>query len=239
MGIIGRDVQVDDDAARESLGSVDHVFACVFSPSATVLVHMSLADALNPQLSESVPAGEAYLAHDVKQPPPIDQDEEMDDLFDEDAVVDQADRYPAISSPAPYFNLFIDSTWERSHRNASVSDGGQADAISDAEQRHREAMEYAEEEDEPDQDNGHALLEQRTEASALLPNIPSPRSSDGQVRISPSSFVGFPLIRSRVGSLGCPTLSKWILNPFILTLTSARTRRMKSLPGRRTVANLL
>ena len=54
-------------------------------------------------------------------------------------------------------------------------------------------MEYAEEEDEPDPDNGHALLEQRTEATALLPNIPSPRSSDGQVRTSPSSLVGFPL----------------------------------------------
>jgi len=99
-------------------------------------------------------------------------------------------------------------------------------------------MEYAEEEDEPDQDNGHALLEQRTEASALLPNIPSPRSSDGQVRIPPSSLVGFPFTRPRVGSLGCPTLSKWILNLFILTLTLVRTRRMKSSPELRAVANL-
>ena len=199
---------------------------------------MSLADALNPQVSGNGPAGEAYLVHDVKQPPPIDQDEEMDDLFDEDAVVDQAERYSSISPPTPYSNLFIDSTWELSHRNASVSDGGQADAISDAEQRHREAMEYAEEEDEPDQDNGHALLEQRTEASALLPNIPSPRSSDGQVRIPLSSLVGFPLTRPRAGLLECRTLSKWILNPFILTLTLAQTRRMKSSPELRTVASL-
>ena len=119
-----------------------------------------------------------------------------------------------------------------------MSDGGQADAISDAEQRHREAMEYAEEEDEPDQDSGHALLEQRTEAAALLPNIPSPRSSDGQVCTSPpSSHVGIPLTRPRAGSLGCPTLSKWILNPFIPTLTLARTRKMKSLLELRTVVN--
>ena len=194
----------DGGAARESFGSVDHVFTCSSSP----LIQMSLADALNPQVSGNGPVGEAYLSHDAQQPPPVDQDEEMDDLFDEDAVVDQAERYSSVSPLAPYSNIFIDSTWEISHRNASVSDGGQADAISDAEQRHREAMEYAEEEDEPDQDSGHALLEQRTEASALLPNIPFPRSSDGQVRISPSPLVGFPLTSPRVGSLGCPTSSK-------------------------------
>ena len=241
MRIISRGVQVDDDAARESFGGGDHVSTCVSSPSATVPIRMSLADALNPLVSENGPVGEVYLAHDPKQPPSIDQDEEMDDLFDEDAVVDQAERCSTItiSPPAPYCDLFTDSTRELSHRNASVSDGGQADTISDAEQRHREAMEYAEEEDEPDQDNGHALLEQRTEAAALLPNIPSPRSSDGQVRTPPSSHVGFPLTRPRVGSSGCPTLSKWILNHSILTLTLARTRRMKSSPERKTVANLL
>ena len=119
-----------------------------------------------------------------------------------------------------------------------MSDGGQADTISDAEQRHREVMEYAEEEDEPDQDNDHALLEQRTEASALLPNIPCPKSSDGQVCTSASSLVGFPLTCPRVGSLGCPTLSKWILNPFILTLTLVRNKKMKNSPEWRTVAKL-
>ena len=118
-----------------------------------------------------------------------------------------------------------------------MSDGGLADAISDVEQRHREAMEYAEEEDEADQDDGHTLLEQRTEAAALLPNIPLPKSSDGQVCTSPSSLVRFPLTYPRVGSLGCPTLSKWILNPFILTLTLVRTRRMKNLEEQRAVVN--
>jgi len=197
---------------------------------------MSLADALNPQVSEIAPVDEAFSIHDVDHPASIDQDEEMDDLFDEDAVVDQAERY-SISPSSPYCCLFIDDTWELSHRNASVSDGGQADAISDAEQRHREAMEYAEE-DEPDQDASHALLEQRTEATALLPNIPSPKSSDGQVCTSPSSLVRFPLTCPRVGSLGCPTLSKWILNHFIPILTLVRTKRMRSSPEWRTAVNL-
>ena len=55
---------------------------------------MSLADALNPQLAEHAPVDDAYLPRDVEQSAPVDRDEEMDDLFDEDAVVDQADRYP-------------------------------------------------------------------------------------------------------------------------------------------------
>ena len=53
---------------------------------------MSLADALNPHISEHVPLDDAYPALDAHQPASIDQDEEMDDLFDEDAVVDQAER---------------------------------------------------------------------------------------------------------------------------------------------------
>ena len=199
---------------------------------------MSLADALGPQLSQSVPFNDAYLAHDAAdQPALIDQDEEMDDLFDEDAAVEQVERY-SVPPSTPCYTLFIGVAWELSHRHASVSDGGQADAISDAEQRHREAMEYAED-DEPDQDEDHALLEQRTEASALLPNVPSPRSSDGQVCTSPSYLLGFPLTPLRIGSLRCPTSSKWTLSPSILTFTLVQTKKMKSLPQQRTLVNLL
>ena len=54
---------------------------------------MSLADALNPHLSENIQLHGPYVVHDAEQPAPIDQDEEMDDLFGEDAVVDQAERY--------------------------------------------------------------------------------------------------------------------------------------------------
>jgi hypothetical protein len=80
---------------------------------------MSLADALNPHVSENIPLDDAYLARDAEQPALVDQDEEMDDLFDEDAVVDQAERY-SISPSTPYYSLFIDCTWELSHRNAST-----------------------------------------------------------------------------------------------------------------------
>ena len=62
---------------------------------------MSLADALNPHVTENIPLDDAYLAHDAEQPPSIDQDEEMDDLFGEDAVVDQAERY----SISPVFHI--------------------------------------------------------------------------------------------------------------------------------------
>lgn len=64
---------------------------------------MSLADALIPQIPEHSPVDAAYLPHDVEPPAPIDQDEEMDDLFDEDAVVDHAERC-SISPSAPYYN---------------------------------------------------------------------------------------------------------------------------------------
>ena len=183
-----------------------HPYPFILKP-VTVLTPMSLADALGPHLTENVPFDDAYLARDAEQSALIDQDEEMEDLFDENAVVDHVERC-SISPSAPYYTIFIELVWELSHRNTSVSDGGQADAISDAEQRHREAMEYAEEEEEPDQDGDHPLLEQRTEASALLPNVPSPRSSDGQVCTSPNYLLRFPLTSLRVGSLGCPTLSK-------------------------------
>lgn len=191
---------------------------------------MSLADALGPHLSENAPFDDAYSVRDAEPPALADQDEDMDDLFDENAEVDQVERY-SISPSTPHYTIFTEVPWELSHRNASVSDGGQADAVSDAEQRHREAMEYAEEEEEPDQDDGHPLLEQRTEASAFLPNVPSPRSSDGQVCTSPSCHVGFPFTPFRVGSLGCRTLLNWTLNPSIPTLTLARTKRTRNSPG--------
>lgn len=38
-------------------------------------------------------------------------------------------------------------------------------------------MEYPEQDEDP-----NALLEQHTEANAAIPNIPVPKSSDGQVR---------------------------------------------------------
>ena len=78
-----------------------HVLVRVSLSLPTAPTHMSLADALNPQISENAPVDEAHLPHDVNQPASIDQDEEMDDLFDEDAIVDQAERYSSIFTPCP------------------------------------------------------------------------------------------------------------------------------------------
>jgi len=70
---------------------------------------MSLADALNPHISESIPSGDVYPTQDTDQPATVDQDEEMDDLFDEDAVVDQAERY----SISPTFHATVYSSTVR------------------------------------------------------------------------------------------------------------------------------
>ena len=66
------------------------------------------------------------------------------------------------------------------------------DGISSSEQRHRDAMEYAEE-DEPEQ----TMEESKLEAHANIPNIPVPKSSDGKV--SPSCLSA----RGLIGHRGC------------------------------------
>lgn len=54
------------------------------------------------------------------------------------------------------------------------------DGISSPERKHREALEYAED-DEPEQ----VVEEEVLEASAQIPNIPVPRTSDGNVSTHP------------------------------------------------------
>ena len=61
------------------------------------------------------------------------------------------------------------------------------DGISTPERRHREAMEYAEEEEE-EQPAEQVLLE----ATAAIPNIPVPRSSDGNVRSLLMCQISYP-----------------------------------------------
>ncbi|TFY76502.1 hypothetical protein EWM64_g7511 [Hericium alpestre] len=90
-------------------------------------------------------------------------DEEMgDDLFGENEDVDfvkhdhtkSARRAPETKSPTP----------------ASPP----PDGLSSPDRRQRQALEY-EEEEEP-----HEVIEQRLEAAVAIPNIPVPKSSDGQ-----------------------------------------------------------
>ncbi|PCH37556.1 Leo1-domain-containing protein [Wolfiporia cocos MD-104 SS10] len=59
------------------------------------------------------------------------------------------------------------------HTPASSEHAEHADGLSSPERKHREAMEYAEEED------AAPVEEQVLEANAAIPNIPVPRSSDG------------------------------------------------------------
>lgn len=56
--------------------------------------------------------------------------------------------------------------------------GYDSDSLSQTEREHRRALEYA----EPDEPN--ALGEQIQEANVSIPNVPIPRSSDGQVSVS-------------------------------------------------------
>ncbi|KZS99696.1 uncharacterized protein LAESUDRAFT_770880 [Laetiporus sulphureus 93-53] len=58
---------------------------------------------------------------------------------------------------------------------ASSEHAEHLDGLSSLERRHREAMEYAEE----DGEGGEPIVQQVLEANAAIPNIPVPRSSDG------------------------------------------------------------
>ncbi|KAH8093303.1 Leo1-like protein-domain-containing protein [Cristinia sonorae] len=119
---------------------------------------MSLADALKDTLLvpkthaedvEMAPSEEAG-GEDSDDAPA--QDEDMQDLFGEDNtnVVDGRDDDPTTpgSSEPP-------------------------DGISSPERKHRDAMEY------PEEDEQEPLVEQVLEANAAIPNIPTPKSSDG------------------------------------------------------------
>ncbi|GJE91156.1 Leo1 domain-containing protein [Phanerochaete sordida] len=82
-------------------------------------------------------------------------DADMDDLFGDDKPADEVIHHQEAITPAS---------------------SEHADGISSPDRRHREALEYAEE-DEPEQD---IVEEEVLEASAQIPNIPVPRSSDGK-----------------------------------------------------------
>ncbi|EKM50442.1 uncharacterized protein PHACADRAFT_263737 [Phanerochaete carnosa HHB-10118-sp] len=93
-------------------------------------------------------------AQDKEEPMSPQNDADMEDLFGDDKPADEVVHHPGAITPAS---------------------SEHADGISSPDRRHREALEYAEE-DEPDQD---IVEEEVLEASAQIPNIPVPRSSDG------------------------------------------------------------
>ncbi|KAH9004704.1 Leo1-like protein-domain-containing protein [Lactarius hatsudake] len=86
--------------------------------------------------------------------PYVKQDEEMGDLFGEDSNVD-----------------YVQHTWGYS---SPVSPPPPDDGLSSPDRKRRQALEY-EEDEEP-----NPIIEHRLEASVSIPNIPLPKSSDGQ-----------------------------------------------------------
>ncbi|KAI0372747.1 Leo1-domain-containing protein [Pilatotrama ljubarskyi] len=82
------------------------------------------------------------------------EQEELNDLFGEDEDVNMVEH-------------------ERPASSVTSEHADHDDGLSSPERRHREQMEYAEE-DEPE-----PVVEQRLEADVAIPNIPVPRSSDG------------------------------------------------------------
>ncbi|KAI0350669.1 hypothetical protein OH77DRAFT_1506878 [Trametes cingulata] len=85
---------------------------------------------------------------------PDEKQEELNDLFGEDEDVNMVEH-------------------ERPASSVTSEHADHDDGLSSPERRHREQMEYAEE-DEPE-----PVVEQRLEADVAIPNIPVPRSSDG------------------------------------------------------------
>jgi hypothetical protein len=75
-------------------------------------------------------------------------------------------------------------------------------------------LEYAEDDEPPD---GTVEV---VEADVRFPNIPVPKSSNGEVsQLYPFYLSGSTLCLPRTGSFECLILLKWIQNPTIQTLT--------------------
>ncbi|KZT01324.1 Leo1-domain-containing protein [Laetiporus sulphureus 93-53] len=128
----------------------------------------SLAGALDPPSAlqetkyqpplDDVAMGEPALGSENGHTDVTVKDEDMHDLFGEAEDNDvHVVTHDEVATPA-------------SSEHAEHLDG-----LSSPERRHREAMEYAEE----DEEGGEPIVEQVLEANAAIPNIPVPRSSDG------------------------------------------------------------
>ena len=104
------------------------------------------------------------------------QDDGMD-LFGEDEVADEV-KHDEACVDCPNGRTQPSLNWyPKLHCSAPSRESSEhLDGISSSERKHREAMEYAEE-DEPEQ----TMEEAKLEAHANIPNIPVPRSSDGNV----------------------------------------------------------
>lgn len=122
------------------------------SPRPPLRPMSSLAGAL-------IPPDLPFQAHDTTMLSPKAEDD-LDDLFQDiqsqDAASADEDRRPESSAPSEQVD--------------------QDDRLSSPDRRHREQLEYAEDENEPEPQAPRQLL-----AGVSLPNIPVPRSSDANV----------------------------------------------------------
>jgi hypothetical protein len=111
---------------------------------------------------------------------------------------------------------------KKSIREPSSPTSEVADRLPSPERERRHALEY-EEEEAPQE-----IAVEVKEAEVSFPNIPVPKSSDGDVsaetQIKPEVSSN---VTNRIGSSECPIMCEWIQNHFIQTLTSALNTRMK------------
>jgi RNA polymerase-associated protein LEO1 len=163
------------------------------------------------------------------------QDEEMGDLFGEDANVDFVHHnrsvFPELHDvhcPAHFVRLSDQhqtsaaTSAPESRYSSPASAPPPDDGLSSPDRKRRQALEY-EEDEEP-----NPLIEHRLEASVSIPNIPLPRSSDGHVRVPTVQarfFISLPFFFHSIGSFACLILSKWTPNLSTLILTLDRNTR--------------
>jgi hypothetical protein len=124
--------------------------------------------------------------------PYIKQDEEMGDLFGEDSNVDYVHHTWGsvlfqLVLPTLIFIVLVPTSENQqvsaapsapeSSYSSPISPPPADDGLSSPDRKRRQALEY-EEDEEP-----NPIIEHRLEASVSIPNIPLPKSSDGQVRL--------------------------------------------------------
>lgn len=148
-------------------------------------------------------------------------DEEMQDLFGEGEEAETVKHEECVCfKPLTRFSRLRVATSAATPASSEHVD--QNEGLSSPERRHREAMEYAEEDDETE-----APVIQIVEAKAAIPNIPVPRSSDGNVSFLDKNIHCLIVILTPVstGSFVCPILSRSTRSPSTQTRILGPSRR--------------
>lgn len=144
----------------------------------------SLAGALDDFQNISHHASHRQVVDDVEMPDQPEQsdedqeDEEMSDLFGNDQDVEESK--PETETLALSSNLFSDSSCNFlpfRRVTSPTASGPDSDRLPSPERERRQALEYEEEENPPE------IAVEVKEAEVAFPNIPVPKSSDGDVII--------------------------------------------------------